>query len=216
MYIHLCKCACINWDIHMHLCVCASGVKTYCDAVSKPCNIHILLIEVLYSSPHPPSLPPGALRHRAEWSRAVCGDSDIHRMQWIINEHHLVHTTGEHSSTRWLQYVSRSFSLSLALPNTQSLTFGQFLSPVPLLFLSRFSHTYYHHTATVLLSVIISCFSPSTSLCPVCPPPPFPMLLSGLSDRRVMVSLILIQWYNSHTSNKVTCYPLKDIHFYDF
>lgn len=29
----------------------------------------------------PPSLPPGALRQRAEWSRAVCSDSDIHRMQ---------------------------------------------------------------------------------------------------------------------------------------
>lgn len=154
MYIHLCKCACINWDVHMHLCVCASGVKTYCDAVSKPCNIHTLLIEVLYSSPHPPSLPPGALRHRAEWSRAVCGDSDIHRMQWIINEHHLVHTTGEHSSDRWLQYVSRSFSLSLSLCLTHSLSLlGNFSHLFP-----RFSfHAFPTHiTTTQLLSCFLS------------------------------------------------------------
>lgn len=57
----------------------------------------------------------------------------------------------------------------LSLPNSQSLTFGQFLPPVPSLFLSHFSHTYYHYTASVLLCLIISCFSPSTSLCPVYP-----------------------------------------------
>lgn len=92
--------------------------------------------------------------------------------------------------------VSHFFAISL----TCSLAFPFTLFPhiIPL-------HSY-------CLALIISCFSPSTSLCP---PPPFPMLLSGLSDRLVMVSLILIQLYKSQTANKVTCCPLKDIHFYD-
>lgn len=106
-----------------------------CYKFQNPLDIHILLIMVLYSSPYPPSLPPGALKQRAEWSRAVLGDSDIHPMQWIINEHHLVHTTGEHSSNGWLQEAS--LSCSLAFP----LTF--------------FPHILPHSSR----SLIISCFS---------------------------------------------------------
>lgn len=117
--------------------------------------------EVLYSSPHP-HLCPQVHWGRAEWSRAVCGDSDIHRMQWIINEHHLVHTTGEHSSNRLLQDDSLSPS------HTLSLTFSPSISPVLSPSLSHFSHTYYHYTATLSFSLIVS---PSffTSLWPVLP-----------------------------------------------
>lgn len=83
-------------------------------AASTHCLTQSYTAALLHPPQPPTSLPPGALRQRAEWSRAVCGDSDIHRMQWIINEHHLVHTTGEHCSNRLLHDVSLSPSLSLS------------------------------------------------------------------------------------------------------
>lgn len=195
----------------MHLCVYACHVKTC--SFKTPQHSHTAYRSPIQLTP-PPTLPPGALRQRAEWSRAVRGDSDIHRMQWIINEHHLVHTTGEHSSNRWLQDVSLSFSLSLCQTRSRSL-FRDFFH-----LFSRLSfHTFpTYNTATQLLSRFLSSslvFLHLLLFALSAPPPPFPMLLRGLSDRLVMVSLILIQLYKSQTANKVTCCPLKDIHFHD-
>lgn len=112
--------------------------------------------------------------------------------------------------------LSLSFSLSLFL--ALSVTLSSSLSPVlsPSLSL-HFSHTYYHYTATAGRSLIISSSSFSVYISLPCsaPPPPLPMQLGYLCDRLVMVSLILIQQYNSQAANKMTCCPLKDTGFYD-
>ena len=156
-----------------------------------PWRRHAALCSHIQLSP-PPSLPPGALRQRAEWSRAVCGDSDIHRMQWIINEHHLVHTTGEHSSNRLLR--DGSLPLFLPVPRTGSHFFTVSFTYCPTLPSPIFPHKLPPHGPRLIfrsLPVRLFLYLHRSAL--FWPPPPLPMLLSGLFDRLFMVSLILIQ-----------------------
>lgn len=142
-----------------------------------------------------PHLCPGALRHGAE----LCGDSDIHRMQWIINEHHLVHTTGEHSSNRLLQdgffYLSTQHYVSPCLTCFLILYFPVF----PHTFIQLLSHCCRYR---LFISISILIEGPLGAI--PSEPSLLSMLLSGLSDFLVMVSLILIQWYNFQAANKAT------------
>lgn len=134
-------------------------VQMHMQRLKHPCApLHVLGLEIIWyrfkTSRHGlqrspihlsplPSLPLGALRQRAEWSRAVCGDSDIHHMQWIINEHHLAHTTGARSSNRLLHDDSLSLSPSLhptpclslfhCLSHPSSPTFPTHITPTQLL-----------------------------------------------------------------------------------
>lgn len=55
-----------------NLCVRVCSFGTWRDAASEARNIRIPLMAALYSSPRPQSVPPGALRQRAEWSRGLC------------------------------------------------------------------------------------------------------------------------------------------------
>lgn len=127
-------------------------------------------------------------------------------VQWQWHPSHAMNNqwtpSGAYNRGAQHQSLSSGWHLSLFLSpshtvsrfSTTSLTCSLFLFPT-------------HITATRLLCLIVS--SSGRELCalmfpPVFPSPPLPlfMLLSDLCDRLVMVSLILIQQYNSPAANK--------------
>jgi len=131
MCVHYCKCISIDFD---HPCYLLCLENLWISFKTQPSTSTYCLMQP-HTFPLPPSLPPGAPRQRAQRSRAVCGGSDIHLMQWIIYEHHLVHTTGEHNSNRllWDGFFYSSAHIIL-----------HHLLLVPSFSLSLFSHTHLH------------------------------------------------------------------------
>lgn len=113
-------------------------------------------------------------------------------------------------------YTTMSLSLSLSSSHTASLTFFStvFLTcslTLPLLHITT-TQLPSHFFLSLRLFLHLHLYA---LLSPPAPPLPLPLLLSGLCDSPVMVSLILIQRYNSQVANKVTCCSSKDIRFYD-
>ncbi len=197
LHIHLCKCTCINWDIHLYSCVCRAQTKSHI--------IHILLNVALYSAPHPHLCP------QVHWGREQNGAKPV-RWQW--HPSHAMNNqwtpSGAYNRGAQLQSftpgcLSRSLSLSLppSLCPTHRLSLYFRLCSLALpLFPHILPHSYClafsHHLAFFSIYISLPCSAP---------PAPLAMLLSGLFDRLVMVSLILIQLYNSQAANKVTCCP---------